>query len=180
MFDKVVLIILACLLFIGCSLPSQQRTYKDVLRENDFAAERYSTQFIFEMKKECPNILRDIESLKSKLSAAERSGSDNVHKKILGEIKWLERWDNILRCKETISTPQQSQKNEDKPVTVETKPITEQGAVSENLQNTPTKKEEKETETGRGVGLSFDECFKKCKELTTRTNEECFDVCIRR
>lgn len=26
-------------------------------------------------------------------------------------------------------------------------------------------------------GLSFDECFKKCKELTGFTNEQCFEKC---
>lgn len=25
--------------------------------------------------------------------------------------------------------------------------------------------------------MTFDECFKKCKELTKRSNEECFDAC---
>ena len=29
----------------------------------------------------------------------------------------------------------------------------------------------------QGGRLSFDECFKKCKELTSRTDEQCFDAC---
>ena len=28
--------------------------------------------------------------------------------------------------------------------------------------------------------LSFDECFKRCTELTARTREECFDTCAKR
>lgn len=31
--------------------------------------------------------------------------------------------------------------------------------------------------TKSDTSLPFDECFKKCKELTKRTNEECFDSC---
>ena len=27
------------------------------------------------------------------------------------------------------------------------------------------------------AGMSFDECFQKCKQYTSRTNEECFDSC---
>lgn len=29
----------------------------------------------------------------------------------------------------------------------------------------------------QGGRLSFDECFNKCKELTNRTDEQCFDAC---
>ena len=28
------------------------------------------------------------------------------------------------------------------------------------------------------AGLSFDDCFSRCRELTDRSTEECFDVCL--
>src|SRR5262249_17489851 len=32
----------------------------------------------------------------------------------------------------------------------------------------------------QGGDMSFDECFQKCKQYTTRTNEQCFDACSNR
>ena len=29
------------------------------------------------------------------------------------------------------------------------------------------------------AGTGFDECYNKCKQLTTRTNDQCFDACKR-
>ncbi len=181
MLKNMVIFMLMSILLISCATQPGQRTYRDLLNNDDFAFERYSPEFIKEARKECPAMLNDLGKLK-----AEISGHEGVFKKKQNEYKWLKGWVDILDCEYDKSKREISPAKKDKTVAEEVKPtITESSAgkqkavVKEDTSNV-NQPDVRKMKPSAVVPLSFDECFQKCKELTSRTNEKCFDVCLNR
>ncbi len=170
MFKRVVILVVICFLS-GCSHNATQRTYRDMIYENDFAADRLSPGFFKELKEKCPDMIKDIESLNQRLLQEEASGNKDAYNKAKKEIRWLKGWIKTAGCQYKESAPS-SNTGEEKPTSHEMK--SSEGKTAHGTEQVIEKKSGPEAV----MPLSFDECFKKCKELTNRTNEQCFDTCL--
>jgi hypothetical protein len=140
-----------------------------------FAAERLSPQFLKELKKECPSMINDLEDLNKRLIQEKASGNERAGEKTSGQIKWLTGWVRTASCEyeETSVT---------KPITEKEKANSFKTVTSEE-KNDKTSGQQPAEKKGSPLSvtpLTFDECFTKCRELTSRTNEECFDTCLGR
>ena len=174
MLNRVVIFIVICVL-AGCAHNTKQRTYRDMIDSDYFAAERLSPQFLKELKKECPSMISDLENLNKQLVKEKASGNEKAGEKTSEKIKWLNGWITMAGC-------EYGEQMVPEPVTHQEKAISHEPVPSEvKIDKTPGQQPAERKDTTLSVTpLTFDECFKKCKELTTRTNEECFDACIRR
>jgi hypothetical protein len=152
MWKKIMLFILLCF-FVGCSSQSKQPTYKELFNEDERAAERYTTEFLEEARKECPDIINDLDNLKNGISQAKRLDSKDMLEKKQREYKWLKDWADRIDCAYDKTRHERPSKKEDKPASEKDKNV---------------------------VAITFDECFTRCKELTSRENEKCFDLCLSR
>lgn len=132
-----------------------------------------------QLREECKALKSEIRALKEKKSWLKGPDSTSQRRQVETDIKYLQRMFKRGKCEEVLaSTPE--------PVMTEHKHDTAAQASHEHTHDTsgqPPSEHPAAASTstqGKGSGLTFDECFTKCKELTSRTNEQCFDACMSR
>ncbi len=121
-----------------------------------------------ELYQECLKVRSEINVLKAKAGSLKGPGYSIPRKQIEADIEWLSGKYKEADCDNVISSPPQPSIIEEK--SDESQPASHEHKVDEAQ---PAVKDVKPD-----TSFTFDECFKKCKELTSRTNEECFDACL--
>ncbi len=164
MYRKLVPVFLIFILS-GCT-PGSAMKYDSSYKFLEHGGEhKHSPQ---ELYQECIQIKKEINVLKVKADSVKGPGYDMPRKQIETDIKWLTGKYNEADCDKVISSNPQPAASEEKPL--EAQPASHEHKADESH---PAVKDIKPDSS-----ISFDECFSKCKELTSRTNEECFDTCL--
>jgi hypothetical protein len=181
--SKVLVSMICAFMIFGCAA-KEEVTYRDYMMNRDLSPERGRQLTPEEKKYECSLIRREVEKLKLDLLYADSAKSE----KELSEMRWFEKRASFLDCQFESSffalpvpgVVEQPSKVPEKATSPES------AAGSGDVIKDDSKTEETSPRPASGIKpvpvspMTFDQCFMKCKELTKRTNEECFDACLGR